>query len=307
MSKAKIVAVLIGKNESELLSRCLDSIKGVDDIYFVDTGSEDNTVEIAKKYTDKVFTDYKWEKHFAKARNNVLNRVPIDDNTWCLSIDCDEFLHDFSKVREAVDKGEEMGAKVADIYLLSETRGDSKPQIHSFPRLFKRCKEVWWEGAAHNHISRKPDFHSDVKITYGWSPAHSLDPNRTLEILKEDVAKNGGPRETYYLAREYWYRGMYKDCVKHCLDYIEKSQFLSEKADAYLMLARCYFFMGMGNEAREACVQAIVINANFKEAINFMATLAGKGSGNPVWEKNATQWENMAKTADNSNVLFIRE
>ena len=38
----------------------------------------------------------------------------------------------------------------------------------------------------------------------------------------------------------------------------------------------------------------------------FMAVLAGKGSDNERWNKNAAQWEKMAETADNSNVLFVR-
>lgn len=305
MHKVKIYAALIVKNEEALLARCLDSIKGVDDIYIVDTGSEDNTVEIAKKYTKNVFTDYKWEKHFAKARNNVLSRIPIDDNTWILSIDADEFLHDFSKVREAVEKAVQIGAKVVDVNLLTE-HYDKSPQIHQFPRLFKRDKEVWWEGAAHNHITPKADFVSDIQISYGWSPAHAKDPDRTLNILKEDVEKNGGPRERYYLAREYWYRQKYKECVDHLKIYVTQSKFLAEKADAYLTMARCYWFMGMGNEAREACMNAILINPYFKEALLFMATLAGKGTANRIWEENAQQWEKFAELSDSRYVLFKR-
>ena len=38
-----------------------------------------------------------------------------------------------------------------------------------------------------------------------------------------------------------------------------------------------------------------------------MAILAGKGSGNPIWEANAIQWEKMIPTADNRMVLFIRD
>ncbi len=64
--------------------------------------------------------------------------------------------------------------------------------------------------------------------------------------------------------------------------------------------------MAMGDDARDACAQAVIINPNFKEAVLFMATLSGDGTGNDTWQKNADQWINMAKTADNSNVLFKR-
>ena len=45
---------MIVKNEEKVLARCLDSIADLmDEIIIVDTGSSDNTKEIAKKYTDR--------------------------------------------------------------------------------------------------------------------------------------------------------------------------------------------------------------------------------------------------------------
>lgn len=110
----------------------------------------------------------------------------------------------------------------------------------------------------------------------------------------------------FYLAREYWYRLRYRDCLDMMLQYIPKAYFLAEKADAFLLIARCYYLMGMQDEARLACAQALIINAHFREAILFMSTLAGAGSGNPTWEGNAMQWARMAETASNSAVLFVR-
>jgi len=48
---------VICKNEEKNIKQLLDSVKGelFDEIIIVDTGSEDKTVDIAKKYTDKVF------------------------------------------------------------------------------------------------------------------------------------------------------------------------------------------------------------------------------------------------------------
>ena len=51
---------MIVKNEEKVLARCLDSIADLmDEIIIVDTGSSDNTKEIAKKYTDKIY-DFAW-------------------------------------------------------------------------------------------------------------------------------------------------------------------------------------------------------------------------------------------------------
>lgn len=302
--KISIVVAMIVKNEEALLSRCLESVKEADAIYIADTGSEDKTIEIAKKYTKNVCNDYKWEGHFANARNHVLQKVK-EENAWILSIDADEFLRvPMSTVRTAVEEAEKRGEIVLDIRMFNESDG----QMHQFPRLFKKHPDVFWAGAAHNHISVLPKTVSPVEIVYGYSPAHEKDKDRTLTILQNEVEikKSGGPRERYYLAREYWYRQKYPQAVNHLVVYVTESKFLAEKADAYLTLARCYYFMGMMEEARNACSNAIVINAHFKEAILFMATLAGKGSGNMSWEKNAQQWEQMATTADNFGVLFVR-
>ena len=293
---------MIVKNESECLEKCLDSVKEADSIYIVDTGSEDNTVEIAKKYTDNVYTDYKWNDNFAEARNYALSKV-TDDNTWVLSIDADEFCHDFSKVRKAVKEADDKNALVSEVMLIADKDG----QMHKFPRLFKKDSRVWWEGAVHNHINLPPTHSSEVEITYGYSPAHLKDPDRALRILTNEVNKNGNARETYYLGREYWYRRNYLKCTEILETYIPKAHFLAEKADAYLLLARCYWAMGLGDKARENCMFAIIINPNFKEAVLFMSTLVGRGTGNPIFERNGEWWFKVSQVCDNSNVLFVRE
>jgi glycosyltransferase involved in cell wall biosynthesis len=85
----KISACLMVKNEENNLKRCLDSIKDVvDEIIIVDTGSTDNTVEIAKKYTDKIYF-HEWENNFSKHRNQSISYATGD---WLLIIDADEEL-----------------------------------------------------------------------------------------------------------------------------------------------------------------------------------------------------------------------
>jgi len=294
----RISAVLIVKNEEALLSKCLDSVKGVDEIIVCDTGSQDKTVEIAKKYTDKVVF-FEWCDNFAKARNYAKSFATGD---WILSIDADEYLHDFSKLKEAIEEADAKGMLAINVTMVAEDNG----QKFAFPRVFKNSPQVWWEGAIHNHISVVGEDIGSVHITHGYSPAHLLDPNRSFRILEKEVKEKGNGREMYYLGREYWYRKDYESCVRMMGRYVQVSRFISEKADAFLIMARCYFQMGMGDDARDACVQALILNANFKEALLFMARLAGDGTGNAKWQKNADQWKRMAATADNSDVLFIR-
>lgn len=54
-SPITISLCMIVKNQEEFLEQCLESVADVvDEIVIVDTGSTDNTVDIAKKFTEKV-------------------------------------------------------------------------------------------------------------------------------------------------------------------------------------------------------------------------------------------------------------
>ena len=52
----KISVSIIGHNEAENLEDCLKSLNWADEIVFVDCESSDNSIEIVKKYTDRIFS-----------------------------------------------------------------------------------------------------------------------------------------------------------------------------------------------------------------------------------------------------------
>ncbi|MBK9294668.1 MAG: glycosyltransferase family 2 protein [Oligoflexia bacterium] len=53
--QTSISAFVITKNEEKNIQNCLESLKWADEIIVVDAQSEDKTLEIAKKYSNKVF------------------------------------------------------------------------------------------------------------------------------------------------------------------------------------------------------------------------------------------------------------
>jgi glycosyltransferase involved in cell wall biosynthesis len=85
MEKVPISVVVITKNEAENIEDCLRSVSWADEIIVLDDNSSDNTVELAKKYTDKVFSR-KMDIE-GKHRNYAYS---LAKNKWVLSLDADE-------------------------------------------------------------------------------------------------------------------------------------------------------------------------------------------------------------------------
>ena len=82
---SKLSVILITKNEEHDLSDCLKSVSWADEIIICDSGSTDKTLEIAKQFTDQVYsTDW---PGFGPQKNRALDKASGD---WVLSIDADE-------------------------------------------------------------------------------------------------------------------------------------------------------------------------------------------------------------------------
>lgn len=103
----KISACTITKNEEENIAKSINSYKKyVDEIIVVDTGSTDNTVEIAKSLGAKII-HFEWVNDFSAAKNAALDAATGD---WIIFLDADEsFVGDCAKniktmIAEAVSK-----------------------------------------------------------------------------------------------------------------------------------------------------------------------------------------------------------
>lgn len=106
---------MIVKNEEQVLGRCLDSVRHfIDEIIVVDTGSTDGTVEIAKRYTDKLYT-FEWINDFSAARNEALKHAT---GKWILVMDADEYFEK-AEIQKLVKQLEAIEPDPGIIYNLS--------------------------------------------------------------------------------------------------------------------------------------------------------------------------------------------
>jgi len=80
---------MIVKNEEQNIAQCLSSMAGaVDEIIIADTGSTDGTVDIARRFTDKIH-HFEWINDFAAARNFAFSHGGMDYLMW---LDADDIL-----------------------------------------------------------------------------------------------------------------------------------------------------------------------------------------------------------------------
>ena len=137
--KPSLSLCMILKDEEPILEKFLNSVKGcVDEIIIIDTGSNDKTKEIAKKFTNKVY-GFRWCEDFSKARNFSISKAAKD---WILVLDPDEKISkkDFEKIKEVIkeNKTDALGYR-----LIQKTYYKNKLiSIRGICRLFKNHKEI---------------------------------------------------------------------------------------------------------------------------------------------------------------------
>ncbi|WP_050769614.1 glycosyltransferase family 2 protein [Thermosinus carboxydivorans] len=84
----KISGYIITKNNERSLGWALESVsKYLDEIIIVDSGSTDRTLEIAARYTDKIY--FNEFKNFAEQRNFAIKCCTGD---WIYTMDADEVM-----------------------------------------------------------------------------------------------------------------------------------------------------------------------------------------------------------------------
>lgn len=142
--------IIICKNESEHIGRCLASVAWADEIIVLDSGSTDNTVAICKQFTDLVsVTDW---PGFGPQKQRALEMAQGD---WVLSIDADE--HVSAKLKGEIEHAMQQ----------SETAGYEIPRLSSYCgrqihhggwwpdyvlRLFRRTSGHFTEHIVHERI-----------------------------------------------------------------------------------------------------------------------------------------------------------
>lgn len=280
----KLSIGMMVKNEAQNLERCLNSIKPLleaveSELIIVDTGSEDNTVEIAKRYTDKIYY-HEWNDHFGEMRNKT---IAYATGEWFFVIDADEELEnpqpiiDFLLMKEC----KEFSAGVMFVKNITTDREIAGFSTMLSPRLFRRTKKLRYEGAVHHQVVFSGAIFNlqTCLLHYGY---RADDPElmerkflRTSRILKSELEKE--PENLYYLYQLSVTYGMHKD-FDLAIETIERAYGIfcklhKPKRYMFVLVHRAMMYQMTGNykSLEKACLEALAVSEGYLDVYYYLA------------------------------------
>ncbi len=248
---------MIVKNEEDVLARCLDSVKDlVDEINIVDTGSTDQTVDIAKQYTDHVY-HFAWTGKFKDARNESFSYATKD---YIFYVDADDVLLEEDREKLKLLK-ETLDPSVDSVSMYYHAGTDDHGNVtlkYRINRLMKTSRQFQWKGDCHNYLEVSGKIiNADIAITHK-KEAHAV--GRNLSIYEEKI-KRGDPftaRDYFYYGNELRENGHYVKAIDSYAKNITRSDgWIEDKVYACIYQADCHRLIGNDQEEFNSLLQSI--------------------------------------------------
>lgn len=150
--KARVSLCMIVRDEEKNLADCLRPVADLfAEIVIVDTGSRDNTRQIARQFTPHVL-EFEWCDDYSAARNAGLRQATGD---WIFWLDADDRIpptqvDQLKRLFERLD--ERPRAYFMDTRLIPAVAGE-EPSFVTHRRLFRRHPAVQWKGRVHEQLT----------------------------------------------------------------------------------------------------------------------------------------------------------
>jgi len=214
----------IVKNESKNIKRFLDALNVFDcEKIILDTGSTDDTIEIANRYDCKVF-NFTWINDFSAARNYASSLASHD---WVLFLDCDEFVDETETSPSTfltIAKQLPNGIGLLERVNLVNPDNAKGAYIDRVPRFYdKRLFE--YNGKIHEQVVSKDNsplegFYIPLRVMHtGYLGTKKEKENkhlRNLTMLQNSLKDN--PTDRYYnfqLGQEYYNTYQYETALQY--------------------------------------------------------------------------------------------
>ena len=242
---------MIVRDEEPVLARCLESVRDlVEEIVVVDTGSRDNTRQIAARYAHKVL-EFPWVDDFAAARNFAFDQGEGDYLFW---LDGDDLLleEDRERFRALRRRMEEEAPTVVMLPYHTAFDRDGNPTFSYYrERLIRRDSGLRWKGRIHEAISPAGTIlYGDAAVTHRKEGPGDLDRNlRIFEKMKEE-GEPFGPREQFYYGRELYYHGRYEEAARELEAFFRRPDgWIENRIESCRTLSDCLLALGRREEA----------------------------------------------------------
>lgn len=254
MAPLDISLCMIVKDEELHLDRCLSSVNEiVSEIIVADTGSQDGTVELARRHGAKII-HVPWEDDFAKARNASLEHASC---SWILVLDADEEAVNWEAEEVSQLLREE---RVYGYFLQLESRiGEGGPQEYvtdAVCRLFRSDPRIRFRGTIHEEavqsmmeLSERPVSFAGLRIRhYGYLPEEIERKHknaRNLALIERALQQQPGDWLLRYAeGTEYFQAERYAAAAERLLPLLEELHAGPEPgfaSDMYLKTAYALF------------------------------------------------------------------
>ena len=255
---------MIVKNEEKILGRCLDCLKEIgDEIVIVDTGSEDATKEVAKRYTDRIY-DFRWVDDFAKARNFAFGLCSMD---YIFSADADEIMDEknieaFRQLKEVLLPEIDIVQMVYKNQLEYNTTYNFDSELR--PKLYKRVRNFVWEGSVHEAVRLDPVIYdSDIEIIHKPQGLHS---KRDFGLFTRTLEREGDldDRLVRMYARELAVSGTdedFREAAPYFLKLVEKETDENDLKEDLFVLMRAFRTKGDKEKFCKYALRAAALGA----------------------------------------------
>jgi glycosyltransferase involved in cell wall biosynthesis len=208
-SAVKLSLCMIVKNEEQNLPLCIAPLKSVlDEIVVVDTGSTDETKEVARQLGARVF-DFPWVDDFSAARNESIRRATGDYVLW---LDGDDRFDESEVQKLARLKSMLSPRRDKGYYLYVNNQSPVDGETHFYQlRIFPKVPGAEFQGRVHEQIFHRlnqlgiPLIQTDIILRHTGYPNASAviqKSERNLRLIhKEMEADPENPILHYNAAR----------------------------------------------------------------------------------------------------------
>lgn len=242
-SMKTLSVTLIVKNERDNLTRLLPMLNFADEIVVVDTGSTDGTVDVASRYTDKVY-HFRWVDDFSKARNYAISKATCEYIMW---LDADDVLPECTQTSLQKWKNTQENA---DVYYVRYRMDTTFPFWFWRERIVKRCAKCRFKGFIHEAISPFGVVkYLDCEVRHKPSASHE---QRNLRVYQRAMSEHRRftLRDKFYYARTLVECGQGETALPLLISFARNPRaYLVDRVDAYRLLANASLSKGNVDDA----------------------------------------------------------